>query len=393
MSPVMTLLAMGLLLIMVMLALSTPWLRRPPHGDARDARTAANVAVYRQRLAEIDADAAAGLVDAETAAALREEQAARLVTDAHEAIAVTSRARWPWVMVVLAVPLGAGGLYFADDRWPLAQQIEQAREDPAAAQALALTAGRAQLMTHLQLQPDDAAAWGNLGELELASGEFVAAADAFAEARRIEPDYGPWWAAEGEALAMAADQDLSGAPRARFEQAVRLAPNDGKALFYAGLAAAQAQEFEIASSHWQRLAQQGDLPESVRRVVQSGLEQWGAVPPSEPLGITFEVMLDAAAGAPPAELGTLMVFVREAGQAGMPLAARRVAVTEWPVSVSLTRADWLRPDVPELQGRNLQLVARLSTGQTATAQPGDWSARAEATVEQLPLRVRLQLAP
>ena len=199
---------MALLLLMAVLALSRPWWRRDAPGETPQ-RAAANVAVYRQRLQEIDADAAAGLLDQGSAAQLRDEHAARLLTDAGGAAMPTGAHRRGRLWLSLAlVPLLAIGAYAASGRWSLATQIEQARTDPQVATRLALAKGLEQLKLHLKRQPNDAEAWAQLGEVELSRGQPEAAAAAYARATALVPDRGQWWAAEGEALAMAQSQDL-----------------------------------------------------------------------------------------------------------------------------------------------------------------------------------------
>lgn len=249
--------SMAVLLVVVTLLLSRPWWPRSK-SDGRPLRAAANVAVYRQRLLEIDADEAAGLLDEATARQLRDEHAARLLQDADDvAPGVTPvQTGRTWALLIL-LPIFAVGTYAASGRWPMAEKIEQARVDPDVASELALEHGLEQLVQHLEAQPDDAEAWARLGEIELSRGRSDAAASAYAKATALVPDRGDWWAAEGEALAMAQSQDLRGAPAGRFERALVLSPDNSKALFYGGMVAAQSGDFALASQRWRRLKQQG----------------------------------------------------------------------------------------------------------------------------------------
>jgi cytochrome c-type biogenesis protein CcmH len=370
---------MALLLVLAVLALSRPWWQRGA-GDAPQ-RAAANVAVYRQRLQEIDADAAAGLLDEVTAAQLRDEHAARLLVDAGGAAVTNDAPRNGRLWLLLAlVPLLTIGAYVASGRWAMATQIEQARTDPEVATQLAIASGLSQLTDHLERQPDDADAWAQLGEVELASGAPEAAAQAYSRATALVPDRGDWWAAEGEALAMAQSQDLRGAPTERFERALVLAPDDGKALFYGGLAAAQSGDYAQAQARWTRLKARGDLPEAVAGVIDSGLAQWaaaqGLAAPTQqaesPAVLTVEVSLDTAAGTLPPELNTLTLFARPVG-GRMPIAVRRQAIDSqaFPVTLSLSDANAMTPDALLSEARSFELVARLSRGEGVAAQAED----------------------
>ncbi|MDP1542115.1 MAG: c-type cytochrome biogenesis protein CcmI [Polycyclovorans sp.] len=400
---------MALLLLMALLALSRPWWRRDAPGETPQ-RAAANVAVYRQRVQEIDADAAAGLLDQGSAAQLRDEHAARLLTDAGGAAVPTGAPRRGRLWLSLAlVPLLAIGAYAASGRWSLATQIEQARTDPQVATRLALAKGLEQLKLQLKRQPNDAEAWAQLGEVELSRGQPEAAAAAYARATALVPDRGQWWAAEGEALAMAQSQDLRGAPSARFERALTLAPDDPKALFYGGLAAAQAGDYATAAARWRRLKQRDDLPAAVAEVIASGLAEWrgevdgldapSALPAPPPPAaaqsvLTVRLSLAETPKPPPPELNTLTLFARPVG-GRMPIAVRRqvVDVDAFPMTLRLSDADAMTPDALLSAAASLELVARLSRGQGVAAQSEDWEAL--VTVEEGTDRsaLTLQLAP
>lgn len=410
MSSMWVLAAMAVLLIAVMLALSRPWWPGA-RTDGTPARTAANVAVYRQRLLEIDADEAAGLLDATTAAQIRDEHAARLLQDADEARPrATSRSGRIWLLLVL-VPVLAIGAYAASGRWSLAEKIEQARVDPEVANALALDHGLTQLKSHLERQPDDAEAWARLGEIELSRNRAQAAASAYARATALVPDRGDWWAAEGEALAILQSHDLRGAPAGRFERALVLSPNDSKALFYGGLVAAQTGDFALASQRWNRLRQRNDLPPGVATFIESSLAQWAglsdeegeptevqpsdqALPSAPPSSVSVTLTLATGRGAPPPALNTLTVFARPVG-GGMPLAVRRqtISTADFPLAISLSDADAMTPEAVLSRASSIELVARLSRGEGVAAQPEDWEARQVLDEGATRSSLQLQLAP
>lgn len=385
-TPTLTALLMAFLALATGVLLAWPWLRRQaaPTPD----RTAINVAIYRSRVAEVDAEAAAGILDPALVEQIKAEQADRLLEDAETEtpIAPPRRAVVGWLLVA-ALPLAAAVWYLGEDRWTLAQRIELARQDPVEADRLAVEHGLAALEERVRLQPDESGSWAQLGQLYLSVDRTEDAVAAFARLTVLEPENPDAWAFEGEALARLQGQDLSGPPRARFEKALMLAPEHGKGLFYGGLAAAQAGELGLAEARWARLAERDDLPPALRRVVGEALAEWRgddavvAPAPSAPVGpepsvrIPITVTLDPALASAVGPRSQLLIFIRAADGPPMPLAVRRLTALDFPQTVMLGEADVMTPDLTLSAFDRYEVVARLSTGGDVTARPGDLEGR------------------
>lgn len=387
-SPTLTLLLMVALALAVTALLCWPWFRAV-RDDGPD-REAINVAVYRSRLAELEADVAAGVIDAESADQARAEQEARLLDDAQgDSLPMTRRRQIPLWILVLLLPVFAGIWYAAEGRWGMAQEIERARIDPVVNQRLAFDHGITQLQKLLAENPDDAESWARLGRSMLAVNRPNEAVRAYARATALVPDQPDWWAAEGEALAALQNQDLRGAPAARFERALALAPAHGKGLFYGGLAAAQGGDFATARERWSVLIAQPDLPESVRGIIEEGLSQWSgessaegplmppqpASPPVAGVRVVVELDLDARHRAALDQRPFLLVFARAADGPPMPLAVQRLTAPSFPLTVTLSEADAMMPTLTLANFEQYEIVARLSTGGDVSARPGDVEGR------------------
>lgn len=385
-TPTLTALLMAFLALATGVLLAWPWLRR--HAAPTPDRTAINVAIYRSRVAEVDAEAAAGILDPALVEQIKAEQADRLLEDAETEtpIAPPRRAVVGWLLVA-ALPLAAAVWYLAEDRWTLAQRIELARQDPVEADRLAVEHGLAALEERVRLQPDESGSWAQLGQLYLSVDRTEDAVAAFARLTVLEPENPDAWAFEGEALARLQGQDLSGPPRARFEKALMLAPEHGKGLFYGGLAAAQAGELGLAEARWARLAQRDDLPPALRQVVDEALAEWRgddavaapqpsvAVPAEPLLRIPITVTLDPALASAVGPRSQLLVFIRAADGPPMPLAVRRLTARDFPQTLTLGEADAMTPDLALSAFDRYEVVARLSTGGDVTARPGDLEGR------------------
>ncbi|QYJ07783.1 tetratricopeptide repeat protein [Qipengyuania flava] len=82
-------------------------------------------------------------------------------------------------------------------------------------------------------QPADVAAWQELAFARFERGEFTAAAAAYREAARLDPEEAVLWSALGEALVMASQRDpLPPDALAAFRKAVELDPADPRARYF-----------------------------------------------------------------------------------------------------------------------------------------------------------------
>lgn len=387
-------LAMAALVLIASAWLSQPYWRGA--GAALLRRKAANVAVYRTRLAELDNEIAAGLLTPESAAQLKQELAARLVHDAEGAgdapAAVPPGRRWA---VALALSVGLAGFaalaYWQQGSWRTQQQVAVAATDPAAGQQLAVEDMVTKLAARLEQSPDDIEGWAMLGRSYFVLGRYGDAASAYGEAnrRRPQPD-ADLLVNEGEALALARERDLQGRPRELFQQALALQADNGKALWYAGLAAAQAQDYGAARDHWLRLSQQ-ELPEELRQALDERLQQLaqlagGPAAPAAPVaaatskpaatgaGLRLQVKValspELAAKTPPG--ATLFVFAKAEQGPPMPLAVQKLPGARLPLEITLDDSMAMMPQLKLSQFDRWIVTARITAGGSVKAEPGDW---------------------
>lgn len=89
------------------------------------------------------------------------------------------------------------------------------------------------LEARLEEDPRDVSAWQELGFIRFERGDFAAAADAYREATRLDPDGAVLWSALGEALVMDSKRDpLPPEALAAFRKAVELDPADPRARYF-----------------------------------------------------------------------------------------------------------------------------------------------------------------
>ncbi|HSI42279.1 MAG TPA: c-type cytochrome biogenesis protein CcmI [Xanthobacteraceae bacterium] len=225
---------------------------QPVSGDA------ANLAVYRDQLAEIGRDRDAGRIAGVEAEAARLEVARRLLTVADRAPAAagsarTARRRAVAVLALIGVPLLAGGLYLTLgspglEGQPLAARLEAAPQQ--AELAVLLRRVEARLESH----PEDgrghevvAPIYLRLGRAEDAAGAWRAAIASLGPSAERESGL-------GEALTAASGGVVTADAKAAFARAVALDAGAVKARYYLGLAAEQDGRRDEASTIWTALA-------------------------------------------------------------------------------------------------------------------------------------------
>lgn len=380
-----------ILALMLLLALAAgAWMTRPlwrASIEGGQRRRAANVAAYRQRLKELEADSAAGLVDAETLDGLRTELDARLLLDAggqEASVAVSGRS------VVLSAALGslvlalAVGGYFREGSWKLQQQIARTPADALqpAGSAEDLVA---ELARRLEERPDDAEGWALLGRATFALGRYADAAQAYARANALTGSQEPLLLVnQGEALGFAQDRSLAGTPQRLFEAALAIDPLNGKALWYAGLAAEQQGDPTRARALWGELSKQ-ELPDALRvllderLVLVAGSADSAASPatasstdaagagPSLRLAVRLAPQLESLLAAD----ASLFVFAKAASGPPMPLAVYRGKASELPREVRLDDSMAMTPAMKLSSFDTWTVTARVSRAGQAQAVSGD----------------------
>lgn len=389
---------MSVLPMAILALIAAFWLTRPfwqAQLPAAQRRRAANIAAYRTRLTELETEQAAGLLSADEAGQLKRELDQRLLgeAEAHEAGSAESpRKLAPALLLAVLFVVGGAVWYVQAGSWRTAEQIAQGPAAVDNGQPPDIAAMVAKLEARLQAEPGSLEGWTMLGRSYFVMERYAEAASAYAKANELSGNNNPaLLTGEGEALAMARDRDLLGRPQQLFEAALKLAPDDGKTLWYAGLANAQAKDYAQAQVRFEQLLRQ-ELPEDIRaavvqrldelRQLQGGAPTMAAAPsataPSSSQGaaasdlslrITVELDPALAAQVPPGAV--LFVFAKAASGPPMPLAVQRLPGARLPLTVTLDDSMGMTPAMKLSQFDRWTITARLSQSGGAQAQPGD----------------------
>ena len=223
-------------------------------------RSGSDLAVYRDQLAEIQRDRAAGQIGEAEAEAARVEVSRRLIGAADAAaaapallggVSATWHRRVVAIIAVVALPLGAVGLYLKVGSPDLPGQPLSARA--AEIQDHSIEHLVAQVEGHLAANPDDARGWEVIAPVYLRLGRYDDAVKARRNVLRLSGESAARQADLGEALVGTANGVVTAEAKSAFERALALDSQDVKSRYFLGLAAEQDGRRDEAAATWRSM--------------------------------------------------------------------------------------------------------------------------------------------
>jgi cytochrome c-type biogenesis protein CcmH len=263
----------AVMLIVALMFVLPPALRADASKSKQeDARREANIAIYRDQLTELEADLRNGIVSQEQYAQDRDDIERRLLEDVAtnrtktRSGKIDATARKHAYMVGIGLALVAVIFYLRVGSPDGVTNAASGRSSAAeAAPAAAAPGGRTQaqieanvaaLAKKLQANPSDAQGWAMLARSYGQMEKYSEATGAYAKATELTPDNADLWAEYAFAAAMTNGRKLEGQPMEFVDRALKLDPNNAKALGLAANAAFEAKNFPKAIDYWQRLLKQ-----------------------------------------------------------------------------------------------------------------------------------------
>jgi cytochrome c-type biogenesis protein CcmH len=364
------------LLLGCLLVLVRPLMRRSMPPPVTGEALALNV--LREQRRELDAELAAGRVDAAAHAQGLAELAQRLATEAAVDVAPPPRVHAPrraWALAVaMLLPLLAGGLYLKlGNPAALNPANTQAPEGVTPAQIEAMVVG---LAAKVKANPNDLEGLQMLGRSYMVLGRFqeaVAAYEALAAKRPSAEVYADWADALGS---VDSRKGLAGEPEKLIAKALQLDANNVKALALAGTVAFDRKDYRSALVHWERMATQIDpqseMGQSAQAMIQearnrSGQAATGEAAVAPALRAKGRLSVAAALKDKVAAGDTLFVFARPAA-GGPPLAALRFRAEDLPLDFDFAMAQAMLGAT--VDGK-VVIGARISKSGNATPSAGD----------------------
>jgi cytochrome c-type biogenesis protein CcmH len=270
------------------------------------AREGFDAAVYRDQLAEVDADRARGLIGEAEAEAARIEIARRLLaTDGKSrASEGTSRegaaSRAALIGVTVLLPLLALGFYLAYGSPGLPDQPLVSRlQDPANEQNIAALVARVE--ARLREHPEDGEGWDVIAPVYLGWRHYDDAANAYEQAIRLLGESPARLSGFGQALVLKNDGVVTEDARAALERAVALDKTLLEPRILLAIANEQDGKFAEAVESWRALLETADANAPWRQMVEQRIAFAEAKRDGKPLPQPSEQDVAAAEAMSPDE--------------------------------------------------------------------------------------------
>ena len=376
--------AAGALLLVALAFLLIPIL----HGrraQSEEDRTALNVALYEERLAELVAQHGAGTLSDAQLEAGRADAARELLedTEGSETPRIAKLGRSVPLIAAVLVPLVGYGLYMhwgANDKVQMARQFS---EQPRTVEEMT-----AHLEQAVQDQPDSAEAWYFLGRTYMNQERPGDAAKAFSRVVEIagrQPELLGQWA---QALYFARDRQWSEELQALTDEALQSDPQELTSLGLLGIAAYEESRYQDAVRFWEQLVaalpEEDPSREAIRGGIERARQQIDGDSPVEQAqsaanaGTTLEIQvaLDPKVVESVSPQDTVFVFARAVSGPPVPLAAKRLTVADLPATITLGDADAMVPSMKISSVEQVMVMARISRSGDATK--GEWMGQSEA---------------
>lgn len=382
--------------------LVTPLVRGRGRTGAPVSRAASNLTVFRDQLAELDADLAAGTIGQDQWEAARADLQRGLLEDAGDEetapAAPAARSKAAAIVVLAAVPLLSVSVYLLLGS-PRGLNPERASAATAAPHELSqqqIESMVASLAKRLEANPDDAEGWVMLARTYGALGHFDKAAGAYARATALFPQNAQLLADYADSLAMTQGQSLQGKPEALIRRALDADGNNLKALALAGSVEFEKQNFAKAAEFWKRilplLPADSNMQDSVHASIKEAEGKLGGVSGAavataqaaqggEPAAtkkaaagdvrLSGTVRLAPALAARAAPEDTVFVLARPASGSRMPLAAVRVKVKDLPLAFSFDDSMAMSPANKLSDFAEVVVAARVSKSGNVMPERGD----------------------
>lgn len=369
-----------LLLLPALFIFLWPVLKGRKH-QAEEDRTALNVALYQERVTELESLHTQGVLTDEQLEQGRQEAGRDLLEDTElgAPLAQTKLGMALPLIAALLIPVGGAALYkvFGEGE-KVALTLSLAEQPKTAGEAIA------RLENIVKLQPDSAEAWFFLGRTYMNEQQHKKAAQAFDKTMRLvgkQPEVLAQWA---QAEYFSTDKRWTDEMQQAVDTVLAADPNDATMLGFVGIAAFESGNFNTALEAWSRLLDQMDPRDPSARAVLTGVEraeqainEFGERAVDAEVGPVLPPLPDTASLAEQGRISLLVsvapalldklqpedvvfVFARATSDGQIPLAAQRLTVAQLPAEIVLSDADALMPETLLSAAQDIQVQASIA---------------------------------
>jgi cytochrome c-type biogenesis protein CcmH len=381
------------MIFIALLIILPPLWRTPAQTIADDDLDQRNINIARDRLVELKANKASGGISQDQ----YDEQVAELELALNEDLELAkplvvhqSQGRWLIYVLMGVVPLLSVGLYGTlgnfqaiDHVIDPTQMAQSDQTDTGMPSPEAINQMVAKLAGKLKAEPNNLEGWMMLGRSYKALELYGESVDAFAHAYQLAGEKAEVMLPYAEVLALANKGSWSGKPQELVMTVLSKESENPTALWFAAMFNAQQGDKKTALTYLKKLETvlPADSPDKqqIHEIIVNTEGQ-----PNSPAteknttpnqkaedSVTVQVSLaeDLRAEANPGD--TVFIYAQALSGPKMPLAIIRKRVSELPLSVSLSDADSMMPNMKLSNFKDVRLLARISKSGNAMPQSGD----------------------
>jgi cytochrome c-type biogenesis protein CcmH len=380
-----------LLIILTLAILIIPLLKKPSFDDALN-REQQNIEIAQekkiqlqeqlsqQQMTEQEYDAAISDLENSLAIDLERQQALDSNQEAGTWVAWLFAISVPVLSVYLYLQLGE---YRVIENPALAQARSASQSQGAHSDGKTPTMAELveKLKDHLRGSPDDARGWFMLGRTMMTLQNYTEAVVAFERSYDLNDNEPNVILALADSLAMINDGKMTGQPEQLVLKALEISPEEQTGLWLAGLAAEQGGRNREAYDYWMKLLPLlNDDPASADEVktLLAALKQKNPELPElnfatakQSQGLSVAVTLDQQFTNQVNPNDLVFIYAKASAGPPMPLAAKRLKVSDLPVQVVLSDNDAMMPQMKMSGFDQIIIGARISKSGNPIAQSGD----------------------
>ena len=359
-------------------------------------RTAQNIAIFRERLEELEKEKNTGTLTEENFQELKIELEKNLLIDAEEKPrqAPTTKAGQAQLititLIALMVPTFSFGLYAhlgrADD---VASRMAMDAWQQASLNDMSVEEAISQLEEELERRPANAEGWYLLATTRMSMNQFGSAVTAFEQSIKHLPEDTPEYPMVmgqlAQAMFFASEGRMTEAVLEQVEATLTVDPNEITALGLVGIAAFEIGDYQTAIDYWERALETADgqsavsLQTGIERAREAlGAQRQEAEPAHQATeisgsGVRIDLTVDESIMTEIRGDQYIFIFARAPGER-MPITVERLQVSELPAQVFLSGQSSMVEGVNLNDFDTVDIVARISVSGMAEEQPGDFKA-------------------
>lgn len=348
--------------------------------EANDTSAEQNVAIFKRRLASLEAALERGDIDAARFEEDRLELERSLLEDTafreRRSLKAASAGRIVVPVVMLAV-VAVSVIWYqqkgAEGDLVLLAVQQEVQNDPEGSLAMYIE----RMEEQAERQPDNPNVWSELFPLYRETGQMPKAVDALERLIEIEGRIPPLLAQLAQIRFFMAERELTDEVQALVDETLEQDPRQPTVLGLLGINAFDNGDYEQAIDHWRRAIANIEDPNTVsslRDGIRVAQERLGVEPEetvAEGTGIRVRVSLDEELVGRVDDDASVFITARDIEGELPPLAVVRAQVSELPMTVTLDNSAAMSPQAQISQVQEARLVVRVSPSGQATPQPGD----------------------